>query len=500
MQKINSANDIVLILPPHRLKETRYSLGLLYVSGYLRDHGYDNVIIEHKILGGDSRYIYQGREQSTEDIISKVIEINPKIVGFTSSTMEICGVIEMNRRIREKVNAVSIIGGPHVTASPEDALKGGFDVVIVGEGEATTLELIKELEKENTDLSSVKGIAWKNDNGSIIINPVREMIDISDLSLPAYDKIDMARHLKISDEVLRGVPVRAAIVMASRGCPYRCTFCACNKVFGHKIRYRSFENIKQEVQLLKNKYQAEAIWFADDTLTVSYDHVKKICELMKQEKMYWGAQSRVDLTDESVIKTMKESGCIQLDFGVESGSQRILNEIVHKNIKLEQVERTFKLCHKYGIRAHAAFMIGLPTETCQEVIKTFEFAKKIKPDWYAFGMFTPLPGTDLFDHYYQPGELTIEDYKEISFHKKAKKFNRSQVDDLAELFAKWRQELFEGVKRRNLIHSLFYLKLFFVLPSKFERADYYWFKIRRLFKYYLNKLGFNFSLKESVSK
>lgn len=500
MPIINSEKDIALIVPPHRLKETRYSLGLLCISGYLREHGHDNIIIEDKILGGGSKYIYKSKEQSTEDIILKVVEINPKIIGFTSSTMEISGVIEINRIIRSRIKTISIIGGPHVTASPKDALMGGFDVAVIGEGEETTLELIKELEKVGPNLSSIKGIAWKDNYGNVIVNPARKLIDISDLSLPAYDKIDMERHLQITDEVLRGVPVRAAIVMASRGCPYRCTFCACNKVFGHQTRYRSFENIKKEIQLLKNKYKAEAIWFADDTLTVNYDHVRKICRLMKEEKMYWGAQSRVDLTDESVVKTMKESGCIQLDFGVESGSQRILDEIIRKNIKLEQVEQAFKLCHKHGIRTHAAFMIGLPTETRDEVIRTFKFAKKIKPDWYAFGMFTPLPGTDLYDNYYQPGELTLEDYKEISFHRPAKKFNRSQVEDLGELFTKWRQELFEGVKRRNLVHSLFYLKLFFLLPNKVERMDYYWFKIRRLFKYYLNKLGFNFSLKERIQK
>ncbi|MFA6215759.1 MAG: radical SAM protein [Patescibacteria group bacterium] len=494
--KITQPQDITLIFPPHRLKEHRYSLGLLYVSGYLRDGGYDNVIIENKLLGGRD-YVYRGREQAKIDIIKKVIELKPKIIGFTASTIEINEVIEMNREIRKQVGAISIIGGPHVTAAPAEVLKQGFDVAVLGEGEQTALELIKELEKENPDLASVSGIAF-NRNNEIIINRSREMIDISQLSLPAYDKIYMEKYLAVSDEVLRGVPVRAAIVMASRGCPYRCTFCACNKVFGHQVRFRNIENVKKEIELLKKQYNAEAIWFADDTMTVSYDHVANICELMKKEEMYWGAQSRVDLTKEEVVKQMKASGCLQLDFGVESGSQRVLDEVINKRIKLEQVEKAFELCRKYGIRTHAAFMLGLPTETREEMIQTFKFAQKIQPNWFAFGIFTPLPGTYLYDNYYQPGEITLADYQNVSFHRPTEKFNKSAVKDLDVLFSEWRQKLFEGVKRRNLSHPLFYLKLFFTLPNKLERADYLFFKLRRLIKYFLNKLGFKFSLEGRV--
>lgn len=491
--RITNPQDIVLVLPPHRLKERRYTLGLLYISGYLRDHGYDNIIIENKHLGGEN-YQYRSKEQSKMDITAEAIRLKPKVLGFTSSTIEINEVIEMNNEIRKQIDTISIIGGPHVTAAPSEVLKSGFDVAIIGEGEETALELVKELNKKNPDLSLIKGITWKSKDGKIVANQPRDLMDISNISLPAYDKIYMDRYLKVTDEVLRGVPVKAVIVMASRGCPYHCTFCACNRVFGYRVRYRDLENIRQEVKLLKNKYGAEAIWFADDTMTISNDHVRKICKLMKEEKMLWGAQARVDLAGEEIVKLMKDSGCVQLDFGVESGSQRILDEIVKKQVKLEQVEKAFALCHRYGIRAHAAFMIGLPTETKEEMIKTFEFTKKIKPNWYAFGIFTPLPGTYLFDHYYKPGEITLADYRQVSFHKPNKKFNRSEVEDLDQLFSKWRKDLFEKIKWRNLRHPFFFVKLLFVLPNKLERLEYLFFKFRRLIKYLLNKIGFRFSL------
>jgi len=249
-----------------------------------------------------------------------------------------------------------------------------------------------------------------------------------------------------------------------------------------------------EIKTLKHQYGAEGIWFADDTMTISKEHVQKICQLMKEEGMLWGAQARVDLADEETIKLMKESGCIQLEFGVESGNQRVLDEIIKKGVTIEQAEKTFALCHKYNIRTHAAFMIGLPTETQEEVIQTFQFVKKIKPNWYAFSIFAPLPGTYLYDHYYAPGEIDLVDYKKISFHKTIDKFNRSKVKNLDKLFSQWRRELFEGVKWRNLSHPFFFIKLFFIMPNKLERADFLFFKFCRLIKYLLNKLGFNFSL------
>lgn len=492
MPKILRDKDIILILPPKRFKEHRYSLGLMYISGYLRDKGYDNVIIESKILGGKD-YKYD-REKARGEIIKTTIEAKPKIIAFTSTTIEISEVIWLNQQIRSKINAYSVIGGPHVTAAPEEVLKFGFDVAVIGEGEETTLELVKELEKDNPDLSKVKGIAWLDKiNNKIVINPARELMDISDIPLPAYDKINMDYHSKVWDDIIRGIPIKSVMIMASRGCPYQCTFCACNKVFGQKVRYRSLENIKKEIKLLRDQYGVEGIWFADDTLTVNYDHVKKVCGIMKELGMYWGAQSRVDLTSEEIVKLMKESGCLQLDFGVESGSQRVLDEIINKRIKLADIVRAFELCKKYGIRTEASFMVGLPGETKEEMEETFKFAKKIRSSHYSFSIFTPLPGAKLYDDFFK-GKITLEDYKEINFHKTKDKFNKSEVKDIEDLFKIWRQKLFEGVKWEGLLHPFMILFIWFKLGNKRERLNFIFFKLRRAAKYLLNKIGFHFSL------
>ncbi|MFA6593804.1 MAG: radical SAM protein [Candidatus Buchananbacteria bacterium] len=490
MLKINQDKDLIFILPPKRLKEHRYSLGLMYISGYLRDHGFDNLIIDGKFIATRG-YQYDNRERAKEEIIKAVVELKPQVIGFTATTMEIAEAVEMNRRIKAELEVFSIIGGPQATADPAGVINSGFDVAVIGEGEKTALELMEELQKEQPDLQRVRGIAWPDQNNNVVINEQREYMDLTDLSLPAYDKVNMAYYTKIWDDIIRGIPMKAVMVMASRGCPYSCTFCACNQVFGRQVRYRDLENIKKEINLLKNEYNVEGIWFADDTLTTNYDHVRKICRIMKESGLYWGAQSRVDLVNEEIIKLMAESGCLQLDFGVESGSQRVLDEIINKRIKLSDVEKAFELCQKYGIRREAGFMIGLPNETKEEMRQTFEFAKKIKADHYSFSIFTALPGTKLFNDFFKD-RISVADYCNFSFFQSQDKFNRSGVSDsqeLEKLFEGWRQGIFEGVKKRGLTHFLRLAAIWFKLGNKKERWDFIFFKIKRAFKYYFGKIS-----------
>ena len=132
--------------------------------------------------------------------------------------------------------------------------------------------------------------------------------------------------------------------MTSRGCPYSCSFCQCNAIFGSKIRFRSAENIYAEIKLLKDHYDAEAIWFVDDTLPVNKRHLSEICAIMKELKMWWSCQGRIDTVDEKTVRMMSKSGCIQIDFGVESGSNRILREIINKRITVAQTKQAFAAC------------------------------------------------------------------------------------------------------------------------------------------------------------
>ncbi|MFH1610664.1 MAG: radical SAM protein, partial [Patescibacteria group bacterium] len=362
-------------------------------------------------------------------------------------------------------------------------LDHGFDISVVGEGEQTALEIAEHVNNQDMDWSKINGIVYRNSNNEIIQNPPREYLDISNLPLPAYNKVDMKGYVGMWDGIIRGLPLRGALIMSSRGCPYACTFCDCNKVFGQHVRYRSLENIEQEVQLLKQTYGVEGIWLADDTFTLNKEHILGVGKIMKKHKMIWGCQARVNLVDEKLIKTMKKLGCIQFDLGVESGSQRVLDEVMNKKTNLDQVRQAFRLCHKYKIRTLANLMMGLPTESKEEMEQTMDLAREIKANFYVFSIFTPLPGTTLFDKYYK-NEIDYRDYKELNFFAGIERFNKSKVKDLKTLNTEWRKELAMRMKKSNLtLHYVFlYLKIFFKLKHKKKRLQFVLKKVLNLIR------------------
>ncbi|TSD05535.1 MAG: radical SAM protein [Parcubacteria group bacterium Athens0714_12] len=475
-------SDIVLILPPRRWKERRYSLGLLFISGYLRSNGYDNIILERKLLAGRE----YDNSLARELLLKKIEELKPKIIAFTGTILETNEIIELNNKIKEKIEVFSIVGGPQASVCPEEFVKNNFDAAAIGEGEETILELVRAIENNDSDLGKIKGIAYKDKEGNIRVNPRRELMDISFLPLPAYDKIDMAYHTAITNEVVRGIPVKPAMVMSSRGCPFLCSFCSTYKVFGRKVRYRNPESVKKEIEFLKNNYGVESIWFSDDTMTINKEHLLKICRIMKNLELFWTAQARVDLVDEDVVKEMKESGCLQLEFGIESGCPRLLNEIIIKQINLEQVKKAVALCRKYKIRVLANFMMGFPTETKKEMEATFNLAKSLKANIYSFSILTPLPGTDIFNRFFKD-EIIMNDYKDLSFFIGKKKFNKSEVDDLKKLNDIWRKKLWLQVRIRNLTHPFLFIKIFFKLSHKKERIKFVFNKIKKLIKFNKHK-------------
>ena len=456
---------IALLTSLSRWKNTRYSSGLLYIAGYLDKKGIENIIIEPPEITG------KDYEKAFQIILKRLREYKPDLVCFTSNTPETKEVITlMNRIKKEKIDAFYAVGGPHASARPEDFINKGFDFAIVGEGEETIYGLIKTLTNKG-DLNKVDGLAWKKNN-KIIRNKPRKLIENLDDIFPAYHKIDMERYVKMSDDVVRGFPLRGATVLASRGCPYNCSFCACSYVFGRTLRFRSPESIEKEILILKNEYKVEGIWFLDDTLTISRKHVEHICKVMKKNNLLWGAQARVDSLDEEMIKLMKNSGCIQLDFGVESGSQRVLDDLIGKKTNLKQVEDVFRLCRKHRIRTLVSLIIGFPTETREEMYETFNLAKKIKADFFILSIAAPLPGTKLYD---MVGvDLNVDTYHKVNLpgNEYTEIFNKSEVKDVKQLRDKFIKEFVKIATIRFLSQPFLIFKLWMKLPNKMQRLSY----------------------------
>jgi anaerobic magnesium-protoporphyrin IX monomethyl ester cyclase len=295
-----------------------------------------------------------------------------------------------------------IVGGPHATAHPSDALRPGFDVAVVGEGEVTLVELIETLGQGGT-LDSVAGIAFRQGEVLRITSPRPFIPNLDEIPQPARQFIDYSRYRRLG-------------IISMRGCPYRCLFCKPieDKLFGTRLRKRSLNNIIEEINDLITRYGKRTISFKDDTLTVNRtDWFERLREQLHRRKLRpnWQCSSRVDTVDLPKLTAMKEAGCRQIFFGVESGSQRILDYYC-KDISVEQIIEAFALCRRVGIRACASVMLGAPSETREDLQKTYQLIKTIRPFNWHVHMTTPICGTFLYDQAKDAGRLDSEaDYR-----------------------------------------------------------------------------------------
>jgi len=208
-------------------------------------------------------------------------------------------------------------------------------------------------------------------------------------------------------------------MLISRGCPFDCTFCAVHETMGKKWRVKTPELLVNEIIGLKEKYQLEGIWFKDSIFNMNKKWVEEFCNLLLEKKVdiAWQANTRIDLVDEEQIKLMKKAGLTQLDFGIESGSNQILEKL-HKHIKVDEIKEKIDIAHKY-VKVFGFFMIGIPGETEEDIFKTFELAKSLKLDTSSWSIYSPLPGSTLYNEFVEKGivkKLNFE-FEEIHFTK-----------------------------------------------------------------------------------
>jgi radical SAM superfamily enzyme YgiQ (UPF0313 family) len=278
----------------------------------------------------------------------------------------------------------------------------------MGEYEMSLLDLVKALDK-NTPLGKIKGIAYK-EKGKVIINPRRENIeDLDKLPFPAWHLMPMDMYFTPYSRTKTSIEV-----LTSRGCPFKCTYCVFPQLIynSRKVRYRSAKSVVDEVEILLKKYKKEGIYFNDDTFTVNRNHVMGICgEIMKRKlKFRWGCFGRVDTVDREMLENMKRAGCVLIKYGVESGSQKILDR-VEKGYKISDIKKAFKLTKEIGIGTHGTFMIGLPGEDSSTIEETMELAKEIDADTILWALLTPFPGTALFDEAEKKGHIEEKNWE-----------------------------------------------------------------------------------------
>jgi radical SAM superfamily enzyme YgiQ (UPF0313 family) len=275
--------------------------------------------------------------------------------------------------------------GAHGTLKPEEILEyTNAEAVIRGEPEQTVLEICK-----NRDLSKIKGVTFKVE-GKIISNDDREPLNLDQLPIPSYHLLPLDKYFY---EVLGD---RFMLFEASRGCPYQCNYCQKEMFKGY--RRKSSKNLINEVKTAIQNHGVKTAYFIDLEFTVNRKLVLDLCDFLiaNDYDFKWCCQTRLDSIDLTLLKRMKDAGCSLIHYGVESGSERIM-KLINKKITLQKIEEGLKLTQKAKIKSACFFMIGLPSETKEDMKKTIDFANHLNPTYASFHIWTPYPGTYFYD-------------------------------------------------------------------------------------------------------
>ncbi len=426
--KANNKNYRVLLIYSNittyvaNLRRIIFPLSLAYLAAYLEKNKISVSILDSALEGYNE--LYDRRDGmityglSKEEIKRRIKEINPNLVGVTFPfSCQAKNAFEVCRAVKEVNKDIKVVaGGIHASALPKDILQNQKDIdfVVIGEGEETLLELVENLKKQTQNFKHIKGIAYREKGGDVAINERREAINnIDQIPFPA-------RHLlKIEDYIKINVPhgpytkkKRVGNIFTSRGCPGMCLYCTSWKFFGRQFRARTVDSIFKEIDLLIQQYSIEELQFEDDNLTFDRERAKEIFKRLKDYNLVWCVPNgvRIDTIDNEMFKLIKESGCYQLTFGIESGNKRVLHKVIRKPIDLKKIKPIVNEAKRLGILVHLFFMIGLPTETKKEMLETLKFAKYLNPDSASFSIATPLPGSDLYDYALQ-NDLLLDGFK-----------------------------------------------------------------------------------------
>lgn len=374
---------VLMINPPYNSSKYKFiglvapPLGIAYIAAMLEMNGVNVKILDAPAL-----------EIDHETVKNEIQKFSPDIISITAVTPTIDSALKTAQVSKEACpNAVTILGGYHPTFTYQELLKNDFvDIVVLGEGEQTMVELVDTIEN-GRDIREVDGIAFEN----YLTSPRCIIEDLDTIPFPA-------RHLLPMDEYkILNMKLTTGTIVSGRGCPYKCSFCASSAMHGQKLRLRSAKNVVDEMEHLVTDHDIEMVAFMDDTFTLNKKRVYEICDAIKDRGLdnYWGCTARVDTISEDLLKTMKDAGCITMFLGVESADQQVLNQ-VNKKTNINRIKKTFELTRKYGMRTIASVVLGMPGDTKKSIKNTIKFVKILEPSYAVFSLATPYPGTDFY--------------------------------------------------------------------------------------------------------
>jgi anaerobic magnesium-protoporphyrin IX monomethyl ester cyclase len=383
-------------------EETIPGMGMLVLAAVARTRGYRVHLIDAKAQG-----------TSAEDVSRQIAALHPDYLGLSATTISVTNGARIAARVQQLVpGMVTVVGGAHVSAVPERTLEAfpSIDYGIIGEGEISLFALLDRLEHGQA-VDDVPGLAYRRD-GAVRTNPRAPYIDDLDaLPLPAWDLLaDFPHRFQPSLFSYPRTPV--ATLITSRGCPFSCSFCD-RSTSGKRGRMHSVESV---VRLCRHLVECGVrhIIFYDDLFTVRKQRVLDLCEAFLDEgfTFSWNCNSHPNLLDDRTLRLMKRAGCWQIAYGIESGSQRIL-DVVKREVRIPRMRETLRMTRAAGIRTKGYVMIGHPTEGLDSLAETDEFLKVAELDLCQITKFTPYPGTPAYPTIRQFGTFD-ENWEEMN--------------------------------------------------------------------------------------
>ena len=425
------------------------NLGLSYIAAVLKENGHDVKIYNADYVDSDQylnqRQIFNNYENFKdvindvknpiwEEVFSTIKDFGPDILGITMFTANYkVAKIIANFVKRINVECKIVVGGAHPTIDPEGTLANNdFDYLVRGEGELTFLELV-----EGKSIEEIKGLSYKK-NGRIINNFQRPFIeDLNSLPFPSRDLfINSTKNMDYGN------------LITGRGCPFTCIYCASNKIWKRKVRFRSAKNVLEELIYLKKTFNSPLLYFVDDTFTLRKERAKEICKGMIEQnlELKWKCDTRVDCIDYELIDLMKKSGCIRIKIGVETGSERIIKKI-KKGLTKEKIRKGVNIINKVGIPLTVYLMAGFPGETNKDIRETIEFAKEIDADYYSLSIVAPYLGTEIYDEFIKANKKIDKEHWEYFYHQSNYMIMNNKIDpNLIDEFLSLNERTNKGIR------------------------------------------------------
>ncbi len=359
--------------------------GLCLLAACTRKAGYKTSLIDSPALG-----------LTLKQVVDEIGRLGSDFIGLTASTITIHDCSELAKLIKKEYPDITIIiGGPHITVTGQETMeyfKDDFDVAVYGEAEITIVELLGALTKGQA-LNNIKGLIYYENDKLITTNKRPPIKNLDDLPMPAWDLLpEIKKYYKQS--VARAERFPSFSLMTSRGCPGQCIFCASE----NRLRAYSAKRLMEIVKHLINTYGIKSLEINDDNFVVFRDRLIKFCNALIDEKidLTWSCFSRVNHVDKEILNLMAKAGCKRIAYGIESGSQEIL-DFEKKGITLEQAKKAIELTHKAGIHVTGYFILGHLLETKKSMQKTIDFAKSLPLDDFLLSYMVPYPGTELYE-------------------------------------------------------------------------------------------------------